>query len=88
LIKFLSEGFDYVKVAKMRWIKSSTKNSYFRDEINPGPCEVLSKEVRQERQMKRGQRRLAMLEVRERFQNTKSWLNFTPKPAGLLQEEF
>jgi hypothetical protein len=38
--------------------------------------------------MRIGQRKLAMLEVRERFQNTKSWLNFTPKPAGLLQEEF
>jgi hypothetical protein len=49
---------------------------------------VLSREVASELQMRIGQRKLAMLEVRERFQNTKSWLNFTPKPAGLLQEEF
>jgi hypothetical protein len=77
-----------MKMAKMWWIKCPTKNSYFRDGINPGPCEVLSREVASELRMRIGQRKLAMLEVRERFQNTKSWLNFTPKPAGLLQEEF
>jgi len=59
-------------VAKMRWIKSPTKNSYFRDGINPGPCEVLSKEVTKERRMQRDQRRLVGLQVRERFLNTKS----------------
>jgi hypothetical protein len=59
-------------MANMRWIKCPTKNSYFRDEINPGPCEVLSREVAQEHQLQRGQRKLATLEVRERFRNKKS----------------
>jgi hypothetical protein len=61
-----------MKVAKMRWIKGPTKNSYFRDEINPGPYEVLNKEVVKERQMQRDQRKLAKLEVREQLLNTKS----------------
>ena len=56
----------------MRWIKSPTKNSYFRDGINPGPCEVLNKEVMKERQMQRAQRKLVGPEVREQFRNTKS----------------
>jgi hypothetical protein len=75
-------------MAKMWWIKRSTKNSYFRDEINPGPCEVLNREVVKELRKRIAQRKLATLEVRELFRNTKSWLNFTPKPAGLLQEVF
>jgi hypothetical protein len=61
-----------MKVAKMRWIKCPTKNSYFRDEINPGPYEVLSREARSKHQMQRGQRKLATLEVREQLLNTKS----------------
>jgi hypothetical protein len=61
-----------MKMAKMWWIKGPTKNSYFRDEINPGPCEVLNKEVVKERQMQRDQRKLATLEVREQLLNTKS----------------
>ena len=56
----------------MWWIKSPTKNSYFRDGINPGPCEVLSKEARPEHQMQRGQRRPVRQEVREQLLNTKS----------------
>jgi hypothetical protein len=56
----------------MRWIKCPTKNSYFRDEINPGPYEVLSREARSKHQMQRGQRKLATLEVREQLLNTKS----------------
>ena len=77
-----------MKMAKMWWIKCPTKNSYFRDEINPGPCEVLNREVVKELRKRIDQRKLATLEVRELFRNTKSWLNFTPKPAGLLQEVF
>ena len=77
-----------MKMAKMWWIKSPTKNSYFRDEINPGPCEVLNREEVKELRMRIDQRKLAMLEVRERFQNTKSWPNFTPKLRGLLQATF
>jgi len=61
-----------MKVTKMRWIKCPTKNSYFRDEINPGPYEVLNREAKLERRRQRGQRKLAKLEVRERFLNTKS----------------
>ena len=56
----------------MRWIERSTKNSYFRDGINPGPCEVLSKEVRRELRRQIDQRRLVEPQVRERSQNTKS----------------
>jgi hypothetical protein len=56
----------------MRWIKSSTKNSYFRDGINPGPCEVLSKEAKRECQKQIVQRKQVMLGVRERSRNTKS----------------
>ena len=56
----------------MRWIERSTKNSYFRDEINPGPCEVLNREEVKELQMRIDQRRLVEPQVRERSQNTKS----------------
>lgn len=56
----------------MRWIKSSAKNSYFRDGINPGPCEVLSKEEVRELQKRIDQRRLVGPKVRERSPNTKS----------------
>ena len=71
-----------MKMAKMRWIKCPTKNSYFRDEINPGPCEVLNREVVKELRRQRGQRKLAMLEVRERFRNTESWAELYPKACG------
>jgi hypothetical protein len=61
-----------MKMAKMWWIKCPTKNSYFRDEINPGPCEVLNREEVKELRMRIGQRKLATLEVREQLLNTKS----------------
>jgi hypothetical protein len=61
-----------MKMAKMWWIKGPTKNSYFRDEINPGPCEVLNREEVKELRMRIGQRKLATLEVREQLLNTKS----------------
>jgi hypothetical protein len=61
-----------MKVTKMRWIKCPTKNSYFRDEINPGPYEVLNKEAKLEHRKQRDQRRLVGLQVRELPLNTKS----------------
>jgi hypothetical protein len=61
-----------MKVTKMWWIKSSTENSYLRDGINPGPYEVLSKEVAREGQRQINQRRLVEQQVRERSLNTKS----------------
>jgi hypothetical protein len=61
-----------MKVTKMWWIKSSAKDSYLRDGINPGPCEVLSKEVAREDQRQINQRRLVEQQVRERSLNTKS----------------
>ena len=56
----------------MRWIKSPTKNSYFRDGINPDLCEVLNTVEAKALQKQRDQRKLEKLEVREPFQNTKS----------------
>jgi len=61
-----------MKVTKMWWIKSSAKDSYLRDGINPGPCEVLSKEVVREVRRQIAQRKLVELQVRERSLNTKS----------------
>jgi len=61
-----------MKMTKMWWIKCPTENSYFRDGINPGPCEVLNREVKRELRMQRDQRRLVGLQVRELPLNTKS----------------
>ncbi len=77
-----------MKMTKMRWIKGPTKNSYFRDGINPGPCVVLNKEVMTIQRRQKAQKILVGQKVRERFRNTKSWWNFTPKLWVRLQAKF
>ena len=56
----------------MRRIECPTKNSYFRDGINPDLCEVLNKVKVRALRRQRDQRKLEVQIVRVRFQNTKS----------------
>jgi len=56
----------------MRRIKSSAKNSYFRDGINPDLCGELNKVEARALRKQKDQRKLVEQIVHVRFQNTKS----------------